>query len=371
MKPKKDELFLTAAFCGFLAIMLALFLLLPKERFSETEKRYLEQFPDISWDSIVSGQFSQDLERYMADHMPGRTFFVGLNAYAQLLSGQQPAQEIYLTQSGALVEAPTAWSDAAVHRNMAAIQRFSQYVEGTLSMMIVPSAGWLLEDSIAHPAAPYSDPAFIEKIYAMAPDGTKTIDLAALYLAQEDPQNLFYRTDHHWTSYGANLAYEAFCSASGLTSTARENFTVETHQDFRGSTYSRSGLWLTKGEPIQLWKGASLTVSNADVPGTQNSPFYVSRLEESDKYTVFLDGNHSLVRLYNPAGTGKLLVVRDSFANCLGSFLAENYEEVILVDLRYYKTPVSELLRQEEIEDALICYSLSNFMTDANLVWLR
>ena len=71
------------------------------------------------------------------------------------------------------------------------------------------------------------------------------------------------------------------------------------------------------------------------------------------------------------AGKGKLLVIRDSYANCLGTFLAESYEEVVLVDLRYYKKPVSELLASEEFENVLVCYSIGNFMTDANIVWLR
>ena len=96
-------------------------------------------------------------------------------------------------------------------------------------------------------------------------------------------------------------------------------------------------------------------------------------LEELDKYTVYLDGNHSLVRIENPAaaGKGKLLVIRDSYANCMGTFLANSYESVVLVDLRYYKNPVSELLAAEEFTDVLVCYSLGNFMTDTNLIFLR
>ena len=86
---------------------------------------------------------------------------------------------------------------------------------------------------------------------------------------------------------------------------------------------------------------------------------------------MFLDGNHSVVRIHNPAGKGKLLVIRDSYANLLGTFLAESYETVVLVDLRYYKNPVSQLIAEEGCDEILIAYSLGNFMTDANIVWLR
>ena len=155
---------------------------------------------------------------------------------------------------------------------------------------------------------------------------------------------------------------------------AEDAFMVESFDGFYGSNYSRSGLWLTKGEPVELWSsGGSFTVTNGETDAVHDDLFYRQRLEELDKYTVYLDGNHSLVRIENPAATGKgkLLVIRDSYANCLGTFLANSYESVVLVDLRYYKNPVSELLAAEEFTDVLITYSLGNFMTDTNLLFLR
>ena len=77
------------------------------------------------------------------------------------------------------------------------------------------------------------------------------------------------------------------------------------------------------------------------------------------------------MELYNPAGSGKLLVIRDSFSNCLGGFLAQRYEQVTLVDLRYHKRPVSELLAEADYDRVLILYSLENFLTDQNLPLLR
>ncbi len=365
MKTRKEDLFLTAAFCSFLAGMLLLFVLAPKEGYSQQEKRYLADFPTLTWESLASGEFAQELESYMADHMPGRQFFVGLNAYGDLLTGRQAAADIYVTTDGRLVEAPVTWDPATAEKNMDAINRFSASIEAEVSMMIVPSAGWLAQDSIAHSAAPYKDREMIAELYGMAGASIETIDLCQVF---QDREGIYYRTDHHWTSRGAYLAYQAYCDDAKK----EEDFRIETIQGFQGSTWSRSALWLTPAEELELWHGSEgITVSNAESPEIHDGAFYVNRLEEADKYTVFLDGNHSLVRLQNPAGTGKLLVVRDSYSNCLGSFLAENYQEVILVDLRYYKQPVSALITQEGIHQVLICYSLSNFMTDANIIWLR
>ena len=102
--------------------------------------------------------------------------------------------------------------------------------------------------------------------------------------------------------------------------------------------------------------------------------FYRERLEEADKYTVNLDGNHSVVRIENPNALtdDTLLVVRDSYSNSLGTFLSESYKTVILVDLRYFRSvPVSELAARENVDRVLICYSIGNFMTDTNMIFLR
>ena len=98
---------------------------------------------------------------------------------------------------------------------------------------------------------------------------------------------------------------------------------------------------------------------------------YPQRLEEGDKYTAFLDGNHSIVRITNPNKEGKILVIRDSYSNSLGCFLAESYGEVVMVDLRYYKHPISQLCTEENFDDILIAYCIGNFLTDTNLLWLK
>ena len=108
-----DTLF-CCLFCGFLALMLLGYLMLPKTLFSQREKRYLEAAPSFTWERLVSGAFAKDAEDYTADHMPGRDFFVGLNAYLGLALGQQGTKEIYRFSENYLVERPVKWDQEAV-----------------------------------------------------------------------------------------------------------------------------------------------------------------------------------------------------------------------------------------------------------------
>lgn len=374
MKTKRSDILTCLLFCGFLAAMLVLYLALPGQSFSEKEKRVLAESPALTWDSLASGEYGDKVETYLADHIPGRDFLVGLNAYYDLFSGRQVTKDVYLADGDRIVEAPVTWNDIQVRKNMNAINKFAETIGQKVDLMIVPSAGFCLQDSVKGLSDPYTDDVIIDGIYGLAGDNVSGVDLTDAFHSAEDVSQLYYRTDHHWTSLGAYLGYQAYMQSLGRDYTAKESFAVTAHDGFYGSTYSRSGLWLTKSEPVEIWdSGKEFTVTNTETNEAHSGLFYEDRLNELDKYTVYLDGNHTMVRIQNPeaAGKGKLLVIRDSYANCLGTFLAESYEEVVLVDLRYYKNPVSELFETEEFTDVLVSYSIGNFMTDANVIWLR
>lgn len=376
MSKRTEDILITALFCGFLAMMLVCYLLLPHQAFSETEKRYLAEKPALTRENLLSGQLGEDIETYMADHIPGRNFFVGLNAWANLISGRQVTKDIRLLEGNLLAEAPIEWNEAQIQKNMAAINSFGAGLKQDVHFLLVPSAGWAAQSSRRtfldlFSRETYRDQEIIEDIYALAGEEIATMDVSGVLLETE---GAYFRTDHHWTSKGAYRVYAALMEQAGRDFPGEEAFRVETVDGFCGSTYSRSALWSIPAESLELWHSDTrLLVENAEEPGIHEGVFYRNRLEEADKYTVYLDGNHSVVRIENPAmaGKGKLLLVRDSYSNLLGTFLAESYEEVILVDLRYYKNPISQLAEQEGCSEILIVYSLGNFMTDANIIWLR
>ena len=353
---KTMEIITAVLFCGFLFTMGILYFLLPEAEFSQKEKRNLEEKPAFTLETVLTGTWGEKTESYLADHMPGRDFFVGLNAYFDLLTGRQKAKNIW-KDGDCLLEAPVSWDQKAAEKNLRSMEALQKRTELPMDLMIIPSAG------VYHDFPQYRDEALIGKIYDMAPETMKTVDLRQVL-----SRDCFYRTDHHWTSDGAFRAYGAYGEQVGIS--VREDFQKESIPGFQGSTYSRSGLWLTEGEPVELWTGTE----NLQVDiGEENRTgvFWRENLQEPDKYTVFLGGNHPLVRIHNPEKEGKLLVIRDSFSNCLGPFLAESFGEVVLVDLRYYKQPISALCQQENFDRILVCYGLHNFMTDQNLVFLQ
>ncbi len=376
MKTRKDELLSIALFCGFLAVMMIGYLLFPGEDFSQREKRYLAEMPEVSWDSVASGEFGADMETYLADHIPGRDFFVGLNAAYDFVSGRQTTKDVRLLSGNRLVEAPVKQNEAQIQRNLASIAAFADTIGRPVDLMIIPSAGWAAQQESRtgldlFSREPYPDQQIIESIHGQC--GSNIRPFETTHILAGHPE-YYYKTDHHWTSEGAYRVYCAYMESLGRAFPEKDAFCVETVDGFFGSNHSRAALWSIPADSLELWhSGSELTVTNGESEEVHQGAFYRQRLEENDKYTVYLDGNHSLVRIENPAlkGSGKILVIRDSYMNSMGIFLAESYETVVLADLRYYKNPISQLYLEEEFDTILICYSIGNFMTDTNLIWLR
>ena len=370
MKNKIENIITVSLFCSFISIMCILYVVLPKLDFSELEKRYLKEFPETNIQSIVSGDFGNDIETYLADHMPFRDFFVGLNSYFELFTGRGGSSDVYLTKDNGLVEAPGEFIKPNIDKNMNAINKFAESMDVPVDFMIVPSAGWASRNNLLMPSNKYQDSEYINQIYSLSSHKVNDINITDLF----DNSKFYYNTDHHWNSMGAYMGYKAYMEKIGVEYREQNDFDIESINDFYGSTYSRAALWLTPSENLELWScSQNITVTNGESEDVHKGIFYRSRLDEVDKYTVFLDGNHSVVRINNPDAKtdGTILVVRDSYSNCLGGFLCESFENVILVDLRYYKKSVSELCEAENVDNVLICYSMNNFLTDANIIWLR
>ena len=176
--------------------MLVLYLFLPKHTLSRQEQRCLAKTPVISWESLRSGDFSEKVEAYMADHVPGRNFFVGLNAYYKLLTGRQASEEVLLTRDNRLVERPAQNNPAAIAENMDIIRKFAEEINVPVQLMIIPSSGWASEDRIPGLPEGYRDGEIIQSIYEAAGEGIQTIDIVSVFAQTGQPEQLYNKTDN-------------------------------------------------------------------------------------------------------------------------------------------------------------------------------
>ena len=93
-------------------------------------------------------------------------------------------------------------------------------------------------------------------------------------------------------------------------------------------------------------------------------------LGKKDKYAAFLGGNQPLCVIRNEEGTGRILLIRDSYADSLAPFLARHLEEVHLLDLRYYRGSAAAYAQENGVDGIVVLQSVPNFITDRNLALL-
>lgn len=372
MKNKTKSKLITGIFIFCIFAMGILTIILPKSDFSETEKRYLASFPQLSVKSLTSGDFASDFEKYLADHTPFRNIFVSINSYFQLIKGNNGSNGVYFGSDGWLIEKPFN-SDNCFETNTDRILSFCKNSNLPCSIAVVPSKGYIYNDKLPKVALKYYDDIYFNKLSEKFGNDITVIDLLNPMSKTKDEKQLFYKTDHHWTSDGAFLAYNVICNSLGLTASPESSFDCEITEGFYGTSYSTSLYTLTKPDSVKVMRnkktgGKAEVIINDGKPETYGNMFFDEELKKSDKYVTFLNGNHSVVTIKTGNPGGKLLLIKDSFAHCLAPFLAENFSEIIMVDLRYYHKRVSQLLEENDITQIMFVYGMENLAESSDII---
>lgn len=371
-------------FAGFIFAMAIWFIFNPKLDYSSSEKRYLQKFPEASFETVSSGKFGKEFETFFADHFPARNMWVGANAYAALYEGNNGAKDIYNCKNGYLINKPIP-EENGIDRNIGAVADFKKLDAVNripMTVMLAPSTGYVCDDVLPLIHNEYKDDEYFASIKnTLLQNGIRFVDLRDTFkAAYKQGSQLYYRTDHHWTSRGAYIAYTQLCGALSINPAPESLFHIEHYPGFYGTTYSSSGFWGTDPDDIEVWNnqqnsGANMHIKIVEANETKeaDSVFFYNHLKEDDKYPVFIDGNHAYTEITNSkAQKGTVLVVKDSFSHSMAPFLAETYKKVILVDMRYFKTEnVSAVVKREKPEQILVLYGIDNLANDTDLVWLQ
>ena len=367
-------------FLIFIYGMALWFIFSPKPDYSSSEKRYLQKFPEVTAEKLLSGDFGSEFETFFADRFPQRNTWVGLNAYAALAEGNNGASGVYNCKNGYLINKPVS-TENNLDKNIGAVADFAKSIDTPTTVMLVPSTGYIVDDVLPTFHDKYNDDEDISKISStLSKDKIGFVDLRERFKSEyKNGSQLYYKTDHHWTTKGAYTGYQELCKALGITPIDDSTLKKDSYPDFYGTTYSSSGFWLTPSDNIEIWNNPKNSDRNISVKITEGaniktsgSMYFTDHLKEDDKYPVFIDGNHALTEITNTnAKNGTILLIKDSFSHSLAPFLAENYSKVVLVDLRYYKESVSDLVTTYNPEQVVVLYGIDNFATDTDIVWLK
>jgi len=349
-------------------VFLILLIVLPKRNFSSNENRYLEKFPKISIESLLKGTYMSNIESYVEDHFPFREFFLNLKTNVFKLSGMTKQSDVYFGSDGYLLQEynKPINSDKIIR----IINRFTDKLDNVnIDFLLVPTSIYVNSDKLPKNSIVFDQGKVIN--YYKENLNTNFIDVKDALL-DSDNDYLYYKTDHHWTTYGAYEAYVEYAYNKGLTPYTFEYELVS--KDFYGTLYSKViDNSLGTDSIYKVIDDNVYEVYYEDLDSTKDSMYEEKYLNEKDKYSYFLDNNHALITITNKSINNKeeLLVIKDSYANSFIPLISKHYKKIHVIDPRYYRLSISDYISENNITNILFLYNVLTLDNDMGIVSIR
>ena len=335
-----------------LGLSVGSFFLTPDRAFSENENRYLQLTPKLSWDTVMSGDFMEDMEEYTSDQIVFRDLWTATRSLLQRAEGKEDISGTYLGAEGRYFAKVTedSFNRAGLEKNAGYIREFFAASGKSCRALIVPSPAGVLRDMLPENAPYYDEAGAFERLDAAL--GGSLLDVRGTLADVEDP---YYHTDHHWTTMGAQAAYRRWAEVTGHA--VREDALVCATEAFRGTLYSK--VLLPDSVYDSVYYAPEITAESVVCDGKDGTLYDGDALTRKDKYELFLGGNYGQCVITTGTENGKhLLLVKDSFANSFVPFLLGDYETVTMIDLRYFRGSIAELAKEND--DILVLTEITN-----------
>lgn len=391
--------FSTIVFFLMLAVFSIWGMIEPDKTYSSNENRRLQTFPKISEKRILKGKFQKKYEVYLSDQFPARDQWIQIKSVTERIMGKTESNQVYFGKNHYLLEKYTKedFDEKKIKKNIQALKEFAEGLtalkkekkkKGTSSkkddqlinvkIMMVPSKTDILKEKLPIFAESYHEWIFYEEMKKELP-GDMFVSVREI-LEEHKDEYIYYRNDHHWTMLGAWYGYKAYLSDCYQLEDKKGKEVLEdkieeakrkkqelkmVSDDFLGTTYSKVNMYSEKDE-ISVYepKGEFSVVYNLGEK-TENSFYQWEYLKKKDQYSVFSGGNQGVLEITGGEKNGKtLMIIKDSFANTMIPFLMEDYEKIVVVDMRQMNAGLSMIVRMFKPSDVLILYNLVQFLQD-------
>lgn len=356
-------------FISVLFILSLLDFIAPDKKFSELENRNLKTKVKFTVKSYLDGSFGSNCEKYINDQFIERDLWINLKSRSEYALVKVENNGIIYGNDGYLFEKFTYIDNERLNTNINAVNTLIKNSKSKVSLLIAPNSYGVYDENLPYGAPVINQKLGISKVYENIL-GEKEVNVYPRVI--ENKENyIYYKTDHHWTTKGAYVAYEELMKSLGEFPIDLNAYEVIDIPNFYGTYYSKAKPFKADTDTLTYYDFPDIKMKIGD--NVYHSLYDMSKVEIRDKYSLFLYGNNPLTIIENTKldNGKKLLVFKDSYANSLIPFLTQHYEEIHVVDLRSFNTPVSQYILDGEFDDIFVIYNFINFTRDMDVVKLR
>lgn len=425
----RNNRILVALVSLMMSAFVAVFCILPRSTYSELEKRDLLKFPDFSWQSLREGRFTQGVSNWFSDSEPFRDVFMrasmelkSLMAFkspsaiafhvvqdeskdkdetlskANELGDQRVIEEYHndvnanakMDNAGVIVvgNAPNARALMAFKNKNKGEVSFAKVVNSycrvfgsgvNVYCMIIPTA---VEYYCPVNARSCTDPEYpvLAELYSMIDSAVRVVDLY-MVLGDHVDEDIYLRTDHHWAPLGAYYAARQFALVAGVKTPELPDFVADTIKEYVGSMYGYSKDVNVKKSPEDFVYYQPLGVAyettyrryeldeDFQIVGEEKlheGEFFVKTSGTGSAYCTFMGSDARITQVKTDADCPRrLLVMKDSFGNAIPGYLFGSFEEVHVIDFRYFTYNVKDYVMEHGITDILMANNISHVCSGA------
>lgn len=365
-------------FIAILSIVFVLNAVIPDKKYSSSENRMLQTFPAFTLSSYFEGRFESKLSDYANDQFLMRNVFVKIKTSTDITAGKLENNGVYKGKDNYLIEDIKVPNEKYLANTETALKDFkARYPDLKMYFLLAPNAGNILSDKLPATVRVADQNKYMDDFFSVIKSrGYVPIDVRSDFNKNKGKTQLFYRTDHHWTTDGAYIAYKRIVADMGLgTPVQYKSYVVK--NDFRGTLYSKSGFTNGLSDAIKIYlpktrSTYSDSVINYSDTKKKTTDFYqTDNLKKKDAYTVFGGSNHPMYTIETPVSSSqRLLLIKDSYANSCIPFLTQHFREIVVVDPRYYFGSVDDLIASEGITQVMFLYNGNTFFADDSLAMM-
>ncbi len=196
-------------------------------------------------------------------------------------------------------------------------------------------------------------------------------------LGNHADEDIYLRTDHHWAPLGAFYAAKEFARVAQVPFRQLDSYTRKVVRGFVGSMYGYSNDIAIKNAPEDFVyfvpNGIKYTVTYTNytidedyhvtgIGKPYRGPFfYHYRNGSGGAYSTFMGSDAKITRIATQTKNGRrVLILKDSFGNALPGYLFFSFEEVHVVDTRYFTKNMVEYVHDNKITDILFANNIFN-----------
>lgn len=288
--------------------------------------------------------------------------------------------DMEVTNAGSIIilgtmalDIPTA-TDSLIERYAEAVNNIQTAVGETSRVisLVTPNSSQFYSPSDYHTGS-HDQKAMIDLCYSRMNDSVLTVDAYSI-LADHVTEDIYFRTDHHWTALGAYYAYTRFCETAGFDPVALDQFQSGTYDRFVGSMYTYTSQYpqgaVLRENPdsltyyLPIAETTAHFYADADV---ENSVAYYCEVvnsnlpeDEYNKYMCFMAGDHPAALITTDTDGPVCLVLKDSYGNAFVPFLTSHYSKIFIIDPREFNQdgkPSLDLIsyvQEHEIDDVIL-----------------